>query len=76
MIIVFPAARRVGFIRNQVRTVAGYNLESRGKTLDTALSRQSAALLKMGVDRATVAEHVGELRREIEARLPPGRKQA
>jgi hypothetical protein len=29
MIFVFPAARRPGLIRNQSRTVPGYNLESR-----------------------------------------------
>ena len=73
-VILFPAARRIGFIRKQAATVAGYGEASRRRTIDYVVERQRSALLSKGVDGATVEQHLDELRGCILAALPTARK--
>lgn len=75
-LILFPATARRGFINRQARAVAAYGPEGRARTIAAALSRQEAALRRIGIAADEVADHVATLRREIEARLPNARRQA
>jgi hypothetical protein len=68
-VILFPAARRVGFLRRQVAGVAHHNRrETKVNAIDAVLRRQYEALSKIAGDEAAL-DHVEELARLLAARL-------
>jgi hypothetical protein len=73
-IILFPAERRLGFIRRQVASVADYKPVSRERTIAHQLRTQRDWLSRLGVDPGEADAYVATLRAEIEARLPDNRR--
>lgn len=73
-VILFPAERRLGFIRRQVTTVIGYKPDSRERTIAHQLRVQHDWLSRLGVEPDEADAYVATLRAEIEARLPDGRR--
>jgi hypothetical protein len=68
-VLLFPAERRLGFIRRQIYAVSSYGPSARRSAVEGALTRQRRALARL-VDNAQAEAHVEALRREIFARLP------
>jgi len=75
-ITLFPARQRIGFVRRLVASVATYRVEGRDRTISHQLKRQRDYALRLGIEPEQVDEFVRELRLEIEARLPDGRRSA
>lgn len=73
-VILFPASRRVGFVKRQAAAVARYSIAGQERTIASALERQAAAFERLGADAADIESHIAELRIAIEALLPNGRR--
>jgi hypothetical protein len=68
-IVPFPAARRVGFIRNMAALMASYRPDAAERTLDVRLDQTRSAMLRRGLGADVVEREVRSLELAIRARL-------
>jgi hypothetical protein len=68
-LIMFPSARRVGFIRKHARDAAGLDREAGDNTIRARLNQQRAAFLKRGIPEATVEREMKTLESAIRAAM-------
>jgi hypothetical protein len=68
-VIPFPSGRRVGTIRRQARTMAGYSPDAAERTLAAQLNAQRAAMLRRGIAPAVVERELRSLELAIRCEL-------
>jgi hypothetical protein len=68
-IVPFPAARRIGFIRNVAALMLSYRPDAAERTLRARLDATRSAMLRRGLAPQTVEREVRALELAIRARL-------
>ena len=68
-LVPFPAARRIGFIRNMADLMLSYRPDAAERTLAVRLDATRSAMLRRGVRPDVVAREVRSLELAIRARL-------
>jgi hypothetical protein len=68
-IVPFPAARRVGLIRNMARLLATYSVDAAERTLRTRLDATRDAMLHRGLAPEVVPREVRSLELAIRTKL-------